>query len=583
MKIYPYVFSILPLIMFAGCSANDDNIDMADEEQVYSFTAVLGEPATRFSYEEDEATKNLKLHWDDGDIIRLYPDASMGDDTEYYEFVAHTSQRTKRCAFIYKGVIPNWEKWSGKAVFAWPGDENLTVEDDSEEFEKRIHTQTSNGNKDHLKYAEHVLGEDGTRKYSEFWKQPIKDINLKDNYELCFNHPHTVIYKIMLRGFIYDIPGGSELRMSGDAWPDGEVITLTLGSKDDNEPFLKVGEFGRTGYDENAELTAYIIRQVAGDIDGKISEGGKLKFELFSYDEDDDRVYPLVAEDKQTHRTSKVAEQGYYFKNLPWGDEYTWEVTATADISYNVGDYVVADLSSLSNTAYYPRIAIDLGLPRKWAAYPVGAHKVDDYGKLFAYGDTIPHNLYHRGETSDFSEDYIVSWTSGDERYDAATASWGEEWITPTEKEMFDLIYYCRMVDSSDNLMPLAVGDNVVTQEQWKDPTKSYTSSSYVWQGTADCYKESNDVLLARLKSTLNGRYFYCPLSGSIRNTDFGNEPGIIAFMITNSMFSNNYYSNFGPFIFFIKKDTNILGYNPVAESNKKAYSVRPVKRHLTN
>lgn len=72
MKIYLYVISIIAIIMLAGCSANDDNIDIADEEQVYSFTAVLGDPETRVSYQEDETTKNLKLHWDDGDVIRIY-------------------------------------------------------------------------------------------------------------------------------------------------------------------------------------------------------------------------------------------------------------------------------------------------------------------------------------------------------------------------------------------------------------------------------------------------------------------------------------------------------------------------------
>lgn len=574
----------MAIISLVGCSENDEIIDTSQEEEyVYSFTAVLGETQSRVSYHEDSISHNLKMVWDEGDEIRLYPDASMNDTTKYYSFVANTGKGTQRTVFVHQGYIPNWENWSGRAIYVFPNGDNLDVENNSKDFEKKFHTQISNDNTEHIKYAEHVLEENGDRKdrnYLEYWSDHLENYNLKHDHEMFFDHPHTVVYKIMLRGFIYNIPGGSLLKVSGATWPDGE-ISLTLGSIGDEEPFLKVGEFGRDGYNEDAVLTAYIIRQVVGDTDGSIKKNGKLKFELYSYDKEDGREYPLVEEDQMTHRTSKVdANRFGYFVNLPWGDEYTWEATASADIDYKTGDYVVADLTDLSTSKNYPRIAIDLGLPRKWAAYNVGAKKTDDYGKLFAFGYTNPHNLFHDDVTSEFPNNNIELWPQGDDTYDAATALWGQEWITPTEKEMFDIFYYCRMIDSSGNKMPLAPFDKdnaARTQYQWKDHKQ--ISDTYLWLSTEDCYLNYNDVLLARFISTHNGRYFYWPISGSIQSNQSGNDPGTRGYYLTNS-----WYLNRGPFLFFILYSTSkILGYNPIAESYRKAYSVRPVKRHLTD
>ncbi len=574
MKIYLYILSILAGIFLVGCSENDEIIDPSEDECVYSFTAVLGEPQSRVSYHED-ADKNLKMLWDEGDIIRLYPDESMNDPKEYYEFVANTGKGTQRTVFVHQGYIPNWEHWSGKAIYVFPNGDNLNVEDNSEYFKTKFQIQTSNGNTEHLKYAEHVLGEDGSIQYQEYWSDHLEDYNLKHDHEMRFNHPHTVVYKLMLRGFIYNIPGGSVLKVRGASWSEGE-ISLKLGNEDDEDQFLEVGEFGRTGYKANEILTAYIIRQVSGDTDGSIKKDEKLKIELLSYDKEDGTAYPLVAEDKQTHRRSKVDADGYgYFVNQPWGDEYTWEVMASADIDYNVGDYVVADLTDLNKSANYPRIAIDLGMPKKWAAYNVGAKEIADYGKLFAWGYTNPHNLFHIGETSTFTNDNIESWTPGDAKYDAATALWGEEWITPTEKEMFDLVYYCRLINDSDGEMSLYPSTGTyTTSDQWADP--SHYLASYIWQGTNECFLLYNNVNLARFRSTFNDRYFYWPMSGSINYTGSGNAPGERGWFYTNS-----WYQSRGPFIFFTIPDN--VGYNAIADPHHKAYSIRPLKRSITN
>lgn len=578
MKIYLYILSILAGIFLVGCSENDEIIDPSQDECVYSFTAVLGKPQSRVSYHDDGSERpNLKMVWDEGDIIRLYPDESMSDPKEYYEFVANTGKGTQRTVFVHQGYIPNWEHWSGKAIYVFPNGDNLNVEDNSEYFKTKFQIQTSNNNTEHLKYAEHVLGEDGSIQYQEYWSDHLEDYNLKLDHEMHFNHPHTVVYKLMLRGFIYNIPGGSVLKVRGASWPEGE-ISLKLGNEDDEDPFLEVGEFGRPGYKANEILTAYIIRQVSGDTDGSIKKGEKLKIELLSYDKEDGTAYPLVAEDKQTHRRSQVDANGYgYFVNQQWGDEYTWEVTASADRDYNVGDYIVADLTDLNKNANYPRIAIDLGMPQKWAAYNVGAKEIADYGKLFAWGYTDPHNLYHVGETSNFPTTPILSWTPGDANYDAATALWGDEWITPTEKEVFDLIYYSRMIDDSNREMPLATIGTVYKKDQWADPT--HVNQTHIWKGTDECFLLYNGIRFARFRSTFNNRYFYWHMSGRIDTSGAGYDPGTRGYFITNS-----WYLNTGPLLFSILyQENNTVVYNPISQPYIKAYSIRPVKRSITN
>lgn len=245
------------------------------------------------------------------------------------------------------------------------------------------------------------------------------------------------------------------------------------------------------------------------------------------------------------------------------------------------GDYVVADLTNLNNGEYYPRIAIDLGMPRKWAAYNVGANKIADYGKLFAWGYPNPHNLYGSvlGQTSyPDNHNHIYFWTSGDSIFDAATAMWGEEWITPTEKEMFDLFYYSRMVDDSGNVMPL-VGTDIsssATNDQWADPTSTY--DTYIWQGTEGSFLRYNEVLLARFRSTFNDRYFYWPMSGAVSSAGVGKAPGTRGYFLTNS-----WWTGTGPFLFFLFYEGNKrLTYYSTERTHEKAYSVRAIKRYIT-
>ena len=490
------------MLCLASCSDYGQPQSVPEqEEHTYSFTAVLPGIDTRMSYQEDPDTRNLKMVWDKGDVIRLYPDPSMNDTKEYYEFVANTGAGTSHTVFVHQGYIPKWEHWSGKAIYLFPNGDNLDVSHDSAEFLAKAFVQKKNGDKEHLKYAEHVLGQDGSKQYTEYWSQNLVDANLKHDHQMTFSHPHTLVYKVMLRGFIFDIPGGSELRMSGDAWGNEEETVLTLGSKDDEEPFLKVGEYGKENYEDKV-LTAYIIRQVTGDVDGSIKEGGKLKFELFTYDELDGTVIPL--DENDTMRRGNPAYGEDYLTNLPWGDEYTWEVTATKDIEYKAGDFVVADLTDTSNDYAYPKIAVDLGLPLKWAAFNVGAKKIDEYGEYAVWGHT---KLYKNGG-SDMLEVYKDEWISGDPEHDAASYNWGQEWRTPSFKEFLDLVHYATWLDSKDQ----GTRDG---EARWKSDLTIQDRICFFYTNPA---RNVNNVSVALAKSIVNNKYIYMHIAGNMRS-----------------------------------------------------------------
>lgn len=534
------------------------------DENTYSFTAVLPGNETRMSYQEDPNTHDLKMVWDDDDVIWLYPDASMDDPVERYKFVQNTGAGTPHTVFVHQGPIKNWEHWSGKAIYLFENGDNLDVSHNSEEFLSKAYVQKKNGDKEHLKYAEHVLGQDGSKQYTEYWADILVDANLKHDHQLTFAHKHTVVYKVMLRGFIFDIPGGSELRMSGDAWDDGEETVLTLGSKDDEEPFLKVGEYGLDNYEDNV-LTAYIIRQVEGDVDGAIKQGEKLKFELFTYDKLDGTVMPLDPND--TMRNGNPDYGPNYFTNLPWGEEYTWEVTATADIEYRAGDYVVADLTDASKDYAYPKVAVDLGLPLKWAAFNVGAKKIDDYGEYAVWGRNI---LYGEGGTN-MLEIYGNDWTSGDPNHDTASFHWGQEWRTPSFKEFLDLAHYATWLDSND----------VVAKDGEGRWLYDLTIDHRIYTYESDPIRNINGVEMALVRSKVNDKYIYMHLAGNIQ----GSKGALHA--VHKGFFNTSSSKDKKPMFMSIYKESNERSYYLHYQDNHKgstqvenqlAVSVRAVK-----
>ena len=84
---------------------------------------------------------------------------------------------------------------------------------------------------------------------------------------------------------------------------------------------------------------------------------------------------------------------------------------------------------------------VDLGLSVLWATCNVGASSPSDYGGYYAWGETKTKSSY----TEENSKTYNVDMPdiSGNPKYDAATANWGDGWRMPTMAEFEELVDKC--------------------------------------------------------------------------------------------------------------------------------------------
>lgn len=86
---------------------------------------------------------------------------------------------------------------------------------------------------------------------------------------------------------------------------------------------------------------------------------------------------------------------------------------------------------------------VDLGLPSGtlWATMDVGASIAAQAGSFFAWAETEPKDTYTQ-ENYLFADKSITSLTA---QYDAATANWGKDWITPNKEMWNELLANCDM------------------------------------------------------------------------------------------------------------------------------------------
>lgn len=87
---------------------------------------------------------------------------------------------------------------------------------------------------------------------------------------------------------------------------------------------------------------------------------------------------------------------------------------------------------------------VDLGLPSgtKWAITNIGAAKSEEIGNYFSWGEIKPKEKYNFKESR--LSGIEIPDISGNEKYDAAAANWGNNWEIPTENQMQELIKNCK-------------------------------------------------------------------------------------------------------------------------------------------
>lgn len=80
--------------------------------------------------------------------------------------------------------------------------------------------------------------------------------------------------------------------------------------------------------------------------------------------------------------------------------------------------------------------AVDLGLSVKWASCNIGAHKPEDYGNYFAFGEVTPKSPSWKNWNNPMT---LKLW--GDN--DAAHVIWGKQWRMPTKADCEELLKEC--------------------------------------------------------------------------------------------------------------------------------------------
>lgn len=90
--------------------------------------------------------------------------------------------------------------------------------------------------------------------------------------------------------------------------------------------------------------------------------------------------------------------------------------------------------------------SVDLGLSVRWAVCNIGAIRSEDYGGLYAWGETTEKEDYSESNYLYFQNDQyqIIGVNICGTKYDVARQQWGGEWRLPTRSEINELATQCQ-------------------------------------------------------------------------------------------------------------------------------------------
>ena len=164
----------------------------------------------------------------------------------------------------------------------------------------------------------------------------------------------------------------------------------------------------------------------------------------------------------------------------------------------------------------------------KWATCNVGAESPEEYGSLFAWGETAPKEIY-LWDTYAFGNDGPFTHYTGDDdntlrpQDDAATVNWGAGWRTPTDDECRALTnnqifkWEWTSVNGVNGILvtrldgPCA-GNNIFFPAVGCESTDDYGAGTkgYYWSSTL--YPDINDYSADAYTMCFNRGYFYMGL-----------------------------------------------------------------------
>lgn len=213
-------------------------------------------------------------------------------------------------------------------------------------------------------------------------------------------------------------------------------------------PLMKIENgFWLVSYDKGD--TWEIIGQATGE-DGKDGKDGicpELKIEngtwYISYDKGVtwEAIGSAVGQDGKT--PSLKIENGKLM--ISWDGGNSWEMVEGGD---SIGEVVAPGTGVAEGRSW-----VDLGLPsgNKWATCNIGANSAGEWGKFYAWGDTVTKQEYSATTCNAFGKTVEQLNSSGitnkgnilNAKYDAANSNWGGYWKMPTREDFKELVDEC--------------------------------------------------------------------------------------------------------------------------------------------
>ena len=140
---------------------------------------------------------------------------------------------------------------------------------------------------------------------------------------------------------------------------------------------------------------------------------------------------------------------GVLFTSIGWSQTMNIHYKNGQTVEYNMDniDYVEFTEKEQNNAQVSSGKAIDLGLSVKWASCNVGAESPEQFGNMYAWGETETKDEFSRDNYIYFNAETMVFTFLGNDisgtEFDAARKAWGSKWRMPTYDEMNELRTKC--------------------------------------------------------------------------------------------------------------------------------------------
>lgn len=184
------------------------------------------------------------------------------------------------------------------------------------------------------------------------------------------------------------------------------------------------------------------------------------------------------------------------YATIGWSQTMNIHYKNGQTVQYNMNniDYVEYTEDNPNNAQVSSGEAVDLGLSVLWASCNVGATSPEEFGDLYAWGETETKSsfseyyyLYYNKDTYSYID---IGKDIGGTDYDAAHVKWGGNWRMPTPEEIEELRSKCSWKWSTINK---ATG-YIVTGTNGNSiflPVKSSYNDTLYWSSQISYYERN--------------------------------------------------------------------------------------------